>query len=258
MIIRLVLCVFACLQATAALATCITVARSPLTQYAALGPLAAVEQGKVRITFVGHASFEIESPEGVRAVTDYNGFVRPARMPHIVTMNNSHRTHFTELVESEILHALRGWSEDGIVRHNVVEKDMRVRNVPTNLREWGNRLSHGNSIFVFEAVGLCVAHISHVHHALSEDQIRELGSIDVALVAVDGTVTMSHEELFEALDKLKPRLIIPMHMVSGSAVAHFVALAEVHYPVKRHDSDTIVVSTATLPQKPEVLFLQGY
>jgi L-ascorbate metabolism protein UlaG (beta-lactamase superfamily) len=149
---------------------------------------------------------------------------------------------------------LRGWSLDGVTRHDVTVKDLHVRSVPTNLYELGGgKLAMGNSIFVFEALGICIAHISHVHHRLSEDQLRELGIVDVALVAIDGAVTMSHEELFEALSKLKPRLIVPMHMISYAAVERFLAIAEPHYPVRRVDGDTVYVSNANLPQKAEVL-----
>lgn len=238
--------------AATAQATCVNVAGTPL-RYASLDVADDAHKDEIRLTFLGHASFEIETPEGARAVTDYNGYLTPDKVPHVVTMNNSHRGHFTPEVDARIPHMLRGWSLDGVVRHDVTVKDLHVRSVPTNLSDWGGKVTMGNSIFVFEALGICIAHISHVHHALSEDQVRELGIVDVALVAIDGAVTMSHEELFEALSKLKPRLVVPMHMISYAAVQRFLALAEPHFPVRRTDADTIYVSNANLPQKPEVL-----
>src|SRR5260370_42325185 len=56
---------------------------------------AAVWQGAVSITFLGHASFLIESPAGVRIVTDYNDAIRAPATPDIVTMNNAHPTHYS-------------------------------------------------------------------------------------------------------------------------------------------------------------------
>jgi L-ascorbate metabolism protein UlaG (beta-lactamase superfamily) len=239
-------------SSAAAQATCVNVAGSPL-RYAALDVANDARKDEIRLTFLGHASFEIETPEGARAVTDYNGYLMPEKVPHVVTMNNSHRGHFTPEIDSRIPHMLRGWNPDGVTRHDVTVKDLHVRSVPTNLSDWGGKVTMGNSIFVFEALGICIAHISHVHHALSDDQIRELGIVDVALVAIDGAVTMSHEELFEALSKLKPRLVVPMHMISYAAVQRFLALAEPHFPIRRVESDTVYVSNANLPQKPEVL-----
>ena len=257
------------LTAPAALATCIQVAGAPsLLHQVAYAPsaLAAVPRGQVRLTFVGHASFEIETPQGVRAVTDYNGYVLPPLVPHIVTMNNSHRTHFTTDIPPETLYTLLGWNSDRLQYHNVELDDLRVRSIPTNIypiaggdtegSETG--LAHGNSIFVFEAESLCLAHISHVHHRLSPDHIRELGRIDVAMVAIDGAVTMSHVELLDAINRIGPRLIVPMHMFSLVGVERFVRIMrDAGYPVREHDSDTILLSHTALPPTPEVLFLRG-
>ena len=241
--------------ASGAFATCVHVAGWPW-QTAALDLADDAHPGAIKLTFLGHASFEIETPEGARAVTDYNGYLRPTQAPHVVTMNNSHRGHYTDEIDPAIPHMLRGWNPDGITRHTVRVKDLHVRSVPTNVSDWGGRLAHGNSIFVFESLGLCIAHISHVHHALSEEQLRELGTVDVALVAIDGAVTMSHDELFEALSRLKPRLIVPMHMISTMAVSKFLALAEPNYPIRQAEEDMVLISTRTLPEKPEVLLFR--
>src|SRR6266851_5593452 len=43
--------------------------------------VAAVEESAVVIGFLGHSSFLIESPQGVRIVTDYNDMVRAPVTP---------------------------------------------------------------------------------------------------------------------------------------------------------------------------------
>lgn len=242
----------------AAAACPVAVARTGLLSaaYAAADP---VPSGHVRLTFAGHASFLIETPGGASVFTDYNGYVRPPRPPDFVTMNNVHETHYTDFVEPEIKFVLRGWDPNGgIARHNVAYGDMRVRNVPTNISEFGGKPSNGNSIFVVEAAGLCVAHLSHLHHVLSRAQVRELGQIDVLLVPIDGMWTMSHRETMHVIEQVNPRLVIPMHYGSEESVEMFVALAEERYPIKRHDTDTLLVSPRTLPRSTEILFLAGY
>jgi hypothetical protein len=54
---------------------------------------AAAGEKAAAITYLGHLSFLIESPERVRIVTDYNGVHRAPVTPDIVTMNNAHSTH---------------------------------------------------------------------------------------------------------------------------------------------------------------------
>ena len=60
---------------------------------------AAQPEQSVAISFLGHASFLVESPEGVRIVTDYNGMIGAPLTPDIVTMNNAHPTHYTEFID---------------------------------------------------------------------------------------------------------------------------------------------------------------
>ncbi|MGE3934624.1 MAG: MBL fold metallo-hydrolase [Rhodospirillaceae bacterium] len=248
------------LGARAALAACQMTVAGGGPGFVPAGFLAAAAADHVRITFAGHASFFVESPEGVGAFTDYNRVIRPRRLPDIVTMNRSHSTHYTDVVEPEIRHVLRGWDPDGgIARHDVTERDMRVRNVPTNLRELGGgRQANGNSIFIMEAAGVCIVHLSHTHHVLASWQVQPIKDADVLLVPIDGSVTMSHEEAFDIIAAVKPRLVIPMHYVSPRAVEAFTARAQsAGYPVRRHDGDTVEVSLKSLPQPTEVLFLQG-
>ena len=155
---------------------------------------------------------------------------------------------------------LRGWDPaGGVAKHNLRFRDIRVRNVATNLAERGDgKLMNGNSMFVIEGVGLCVVHLSHLHHYLSKNQLRTLGLIDVAFAPIDGMWTMSHDELFKVLGDIKARMIIPMHFGSMGSVEAFIARAQDKWKIRKHDSDTILVSLRNMPKKPEVVFLQGF
>jgi hypothetical protein len=50
---------------------------------------------EVAITYVGHSTYYIDTPGGVRIATDFNGYYRTGRLPEIVTMNRAHSTHYT-------------------------------------------------------------------------------------------------------------------------------------------------------------------
>ena len=102
------------------IASLVTGARAECTDVVAgrLGPLhlaGGVPEGAVSITFLGHASFLIESPAGVRVVTDYNDMIRAPVTPDIVTMNNAHPTHYSEAVEPRgQIRALAGTRRAGL------------------------------------------------------------------------------------------------------------------------------------------------
>jgi L-ascorbate metabolism protein UlaG (beta-lactamase superfamily) len=223
--------------------------------------LAALSSDQVRISYVGHSTFTIESPRGVTIATDYNDYVRPRALPDIVTMNHAHSTHFTDQPDPAIKHVLRGWgpSPEQPARHDVQVGDVRIRNVPTNIRSWsGGTERHGNSIFIFEIANLCIAHLGHLHHTLTQQQLNEIGRIDAVMVPVDGGVTLDLEGMVEVLAALKAPLMIPMHYFSTYSLHHFLdALAGKSYEVAMSETPSVVISKTTLPARPKVLVLPG-
>jgi len=216
------------------------------------------DAGEVGLTFLGHASFLIESPGGASAVTDYNGYNGAGLVPDIVTMNHAHSTHYTELVDPGVKFVLRGWDTGrGIAHHDVKYRDMRVRNVPTNIRDGGGTEFGGNSIFIFEAADLCIAHLSHLHHSLTPEHLAALGAIDVMLTPVDGAYTLSHADVLEVIEQMKPPLVTPMHYFAPSVLRRFLDQAGGRYPVHLSPDPHVALSRAMLPKTTEILVLPG-
>jgi L-ascorbate metabolism protein UlaG (beta-lactamase superfamily) len=239
------------LAAGPARAACLPVAEGPGGIWQA-----SLEPGEVELTFLGHASFLIRSPEGATAVTDYNDVHIPREPPDIATMNHAHRTHYSDRPDPRIKHVLRGWDPaGGVAVHDLDFQDMRVRNVPTNIRNWGGTRVAGNSIFVFEVGALCIAHLGHLHHTLTGMHLDELGVIDVLLVPVDGTYTLGQEDMIAVIEQIRPSLVIPMHYFSAQRLAGFLARFE-GWEVRTGESARVVLSRLTLPYR-QVLVLPG-
>ena len=234
-------------------------ARPPFVEPAAFR-LAALEPDQVRITYVGHSTFLIESPQRVRIATDYNDYVRPPVIPDIVTMNHAHSSHYTDHPDPAIKHVLRGWAEDEKpARIDITYKDVRVRNVPTNIRTFGGGTErHGNSIFVFEVANLCIAHLGHLHHTLTQQQLNEIGRVDVVLVPVDGNYTLDLDGMVEVLHALHAPLMIPMHYFSAYTLDRFLARVRQEWQVEIAEIPSTLLSKASLPAKPKVLVLPGH
>lgn len=233
--------------------------RMPFAQPAAFR-LAALDHDQVRISYIGHATFLIESPQLVRIATDYNDYVRPPVAPDIVTMNHAHTTHYSLSPDPAIKHVLRGWADDEKpARIDLTYKDVRVRNVPTNIRTFdGGTERHGNSIFVFEIANLCIAHLGHLHHTLTQQQLNEIGRLDVVLVPVDGNFTLDLDGMVDVLHSLKAPLMIPMHYFSAFTLNRFLDRVRQEWDVEIAPVPSTVVSKTTLPTKPKVLVLPGH
>ncbi|MDX2202366.1 MAG: MBL fold metallo-hydrolase [Hyphomicrobiaceae bacterium] len=214
---------------------------------------------QVRLTFVGHATWLIESAGGVKVATDYNDYLRPAVVPDVATMNRAHTTHFSMAPDPGIGHVLRGWNpEGGPAHHDLTVGDVRIRNVPTNIRDWsGGAVSYGNSIFIFEVAGLCVGHLGHLHHTLTPEQLAQIGQLDVVMVPVDGSYTMDTAGMVEVLKALRARLILPMHYFNTYTLDRFLDRVRGEFPIEMAESSVLVVSQASLPANPKVLVLPG-
>jgi L-ascorbate metabolism protein UlaG (beta-lactamase superfamily) len=223
--------------------------------------LAALNPDQVRISYTGHSTFVIESPQGVRIATDYNDYVRPPLRPDIITMNHAHDTHYTDHPDPAIKYVLRGWgpSESQPARHDITLKDVRVRNVPTNIRNWsGGTERNGNSIFVLEIANMCIAHLGHLHHTLTQQQLNEIGRIDAVMAAVDGNMTLDLDGMVEVLHALKAPLVIPMHYFSSFTLREFLDRMRSDFAVEASPLPSVVISKTTLPVKPKVLVLPGH
>lgn len=221
---------------------------------------AALASDQVRITYAGHSTFLIESPRLVRIATDYNDYVRPPVLPDVVTMNHAHTRHYTDSPDPAIKHVLRGWAAEygKPVRHDVQIRDVRVRNVPTNIRSYsGGTEMHGNSIFVLEIANLCIAHLGHLHHTLTQQQLNEIGRVDAVLVPVDGSYTLDLDGMLEVVTALKAPLMIPMHYFSVYTLNRFLDRAREKFAVEFSDTPSVVISKTTLPTAPKFLVLPG-
>jgi L-ascorbate metabolism protein UlaG (beta-lactamase superfamily) len=233
--------------------------RAPFVEPVALR-VAALERDQARISYIGHSTFLIESPQLVRIATDYNDYVRPAILPDIATMNHAHSTHYSLSPDPGIKYVLHGWADDEKpARIDVQYKDVRVRNVPTNIRTFdGGTERHGNSIFIFEVANLCIAHLGHLHHTLTQQQLNEIGRVDIVLVPVDGSYTLDLDGMVEVLHALKAPLMIPMHYFSAYTLDRFLQRVGQEWDVEIAEIPSLVASKTSLPTKPKVLVLPGH
>ena len=211
------------------------------------------------ITFVGHATFRIESSGGTVIATDYTGYAGAGRIPDVVTMNHAHTTHYTNFPDPNIKHVLRGWPTNGArAEHSLTVGDVFIRNVTTDIRGWdGVREKDGNSIFIFEVADLCIGHLGHLHHTLGPEYLGLIGQLDVVMVPVDGSYTMEQASMLEVLKLLKARLVLPMHYFGQFTLSRFLGKLDESFEIEISKAASVTVSAANLPERPKVLVLPG-
>ncbi|WEX89250.1 MBL fold metallo-hydrolase [Sinorhizobium garamanticum] len=212
---------------------------------------------EVNITYLGHSTFLIETPDGISIATDYNGWFQTSAPPTVVTMNKAHSSHYTLTPDPGIRHVLHGWSDNGeAADHDLVVGDAYIRNVVTDIRSGFEGMEpNGNSIFIFEVAGLCIGHLGHLHYELDDSHYRQIGRLDVLMVPVDGGLTMGAESMSRVVSRLRAALILPMHR--PPLINDFLAMFGDDYDKSFATGPSVKVSLRSLPSKPLIHVLQG-
>jgi L-ascorbate metabolism protein UlaG (beta-lactamase superfamily) len=236
---------------------------APRVTPVALRQAAAAPSDQVAITYAGHSTYFIDTPGGVRIATDYSGAYQIGRLPDVVTMNRAHSTHYTLFPDPRIPHVLHGWGDDGQAAH-IDERigDVTIRNVTTDIRRYwgedagGEMIKDGNSIFIFEVAGLCIGHLGHLHVPLDDSHLAAIGRIDVLMVPIDGTYTMSLDGISDITRRLRASVVLPMHRFA-TPLEEFMHRIGQQFAIDVRTERTLKISRDTLPGTPTVIILDG-
>ncbi len=217
-----------------------------------------VPEQSVRISYLDHAVFMLQTPGGLSAMTDFTGYFGNVDfIPDLVTMNNAHSTHYTPVPDPGIEYVLEGWPlPDGPREHYLDLGEMLVRNVHTDLRSQGRVRENGNSIFVFEVAGLCIGHLGHLHHEPTPLQYALLGRMDVVMAPVDGGLTLDLPTMISVMERLRARVVIPMHWFGRSTLDTFLVGMSDEFAIERVGLSDLTLSLQSLPDRPTVMVLE--
>jgi L-ascorbate metabolism protein UlaG (beta-lactamase superfamily) len=155
---------------------------------------------------------------------------------------------------------LHGWGDDDQPA-KIFERigDVLIRNVTTDIRRFYgdysgiDMIKDGNSIFIFEVAGLCIGHLGHLHHQLDDTHFAAIGRLDILMVPIDGTYTMSLDGISDITRRLRASVVLPMHRFA-TPLAEFMDRIGRQFEIDRRDTRTLKISRETLPT---VIILDG-
>jgi L-ascorbate metabolism protein UlaG (beta-lactamase superfamily) len=241
---------------------CLAMANAPRATPVSLRR-AAAKADEVAITYAGHSTYIIDTPGGVRIATDYNGVYNAGRLPDVATMNRAHGTHYTLFPDPRIQHVLHGWGDNGQpaqIRLRV--GDVLIRNVTTDIRRYfldesnSAMIKDGNSIFIFEVAGLCIGHLGHLHHKLDDSHFAAIGRLDIVMVPIDGSYTMSLDGVSDITRRLRASVVLPMHRFA-TPLDDFMRRIGQQFEIDMRVGRTLRISRESLPAAPTVIILDG-
>jgi L-ascorbate metabolism protein UlaG (beta-lactamase superfamily) len=220
------------------------------------GSLAYAAEPDAVIQYFGHNFFQITTSKGTKIITDPLApgmYPTPNVWPHVVTVGREHPNHnYVELAQGNPI-ILRGLSHYGAEwnRVSLNVRDVFIYDLPIYQQAFGNALK--GAAFMFDLGTLCIVHLGDLSHTLTPEQLKQMGRVDVALIPIGGVFTMPPDTAREVLAQIKPKIAIPMHYRDSTYIldAFLQGLR-----ARRPDSDTLVVSKATLPKSTEIVVLR--
>ncbi|MFZ5364748.1 MAG: MBL fold metallo-hydrolase [Patescibacteria group bacterium] len=169
----------------------------------------------MNISWLGHSCFKIETKyqnQNLVIITDpYHkeiGLRVPKMAADIVTISHEHDDHNNrEAVEGNLEKTPFLIDQPG--EYEI--KGVFVHGLSSSHDNQDGAQRGGNIIYRFDIEGLSLVHLGDLGHQLSDQQLDQLGNVDVLFVPVGGTYTLDANGASKLVREIEPRLVIPMH-----------------------------------------------
>ncbi len=180
----------------------------------------ATEVDKITIKWLGHSAFLITANNGTTIITDpygqYDGlnYEPISESANISLISHQHGDHCGGNVT--------GNPQVIDKAGNAIANGIEFRGIASHHDQSSGTQRGDNIIFCFTLDGIKVCHLGDLGHLLSNEQVQEIGEVDILMIPVGGFFTINASEATQVCNQIKPKVIIPMH-VSNSKCAFPIA-----------------------------------
>lgn len=159
------------------------------------------------ITWLGLSCFRIRGSQAVIVTDPFPpglGYTLGKQTADIVTVSHQHPSHSYDQGISGEHRLLTGPGEyeiSGVLilgiaaYHDAVKGQSRGKNI----------------VYLMEIDGVAVCHLGDIGHVLSDEQVEEMGNVDILMLPVGGVSTINAAMAAEIIRKLEPKVVLPMH-----------------------------------------------
>jgi L-ascorbate metabolism protein UlaG (beta-lactamase superfamily) len=206
----------------------------------------------------GHACFELQG-KNVTIVTDPFkgiGIPEPGAAADIVLCSHSHQDHNN----AKPVLGKEGQVLEGFVGSKQV-KGVSIKGVAAFHDEAAGSKRGKNSIYTFSLDGVKFCHLGDLGHELSSETVKEIGNVDVVFVPVGGYFTIGPETATKVCEKLKPKIIMPMHYRMPGLASTFDTLKTADdflgnkRNVERTKGPAVNIEEGKLPKETKIIVL---
>jgi L-ascorbate metabolism protein UlaG (beta-lactamase superfamily) len=212
----------------------------------------------MEITWYGHACFRLKDRTSTVITDPYDkslGLPMPRPKADIVTVshNSPHHNH-VEGVKGEFK-VINGPGEYEIGGVFITG----IRMTPPK----GNKNDDApaqNNIFVIYMEDIAICHLGDLHHIPSQNQVEDLGSVDVLLVPVGGKKALNAAQAAEVISLIEPYIVIPMHYSLPGLTLKFDPVEKFLKEMgvgKVEAESSLKVTKSSLPEETQLVLLEA-
>lgn len=215
----------------------------------------------MKVRWLGHAAFLIESESGKRIITDpyesggFDGAVGYGPIKEkadVVLISHGHSDHnYT----GDIQGSPRIIEGPGI--HHAA--DIEFNGLACFHDESRGRERGKNTMFAFDVDGIRVCHAGDLGHQPSDQQVAALGTVDVLLVPVGGSFTLGATQATRLMETLSPKVVIPMHYQTDKCTFPIKGVDDFlrgKRRVRQAGSPEVELTRKSLPAETEIVVLE--
>lgn len=215
----------------------------------------------MKLTYLGHAAFELALGDGRRIVFDpyeagsYDGALAYGAIEgayDIAVVSHDHADHRSEAVvgaATTVVDAAGEREIDGV----------RVVSWATWHDETEGSERGSNLVSVVEAEGLRIAHLGDLGHMIDPAEMPGLAGVDVLLVPVGGYFTIDAKAASEIARAIGPRIVVPMHFKTPKVdfpIAPAEPFVELAGGATRPGGSELELDPGALPEETETILLE--
>jgi len=149
----------------------------------------------------------------------------------------------------------------GITTKKFKGKSFAFWTVPSFHDDQKGAIDGVNGILCFDFNGLKVVHLGDLGHILEQEQIDEIGKVDVLMIPVDERYTIDAETARMIVKQLDPRIAIPMHYKTDNLKRELPFSDEKNFVRKfknviRHEKSFISINKKDLKDDLQIIVLK--
>lgn len=159
------------------------------------------------ITWLGLSCFRLKGSQAVIITDPFppdSGYSFGKQTANIVTVSHRHPSHsYTEGINGEFRLVERPgeYEISGVL----------IIGIGTYHDKLKGQSKGKNTAFLMEIDGVSVCHLGDIGHVPGDEQIEEMGDVDLLLLPVGGVSTLNASMAAEVIRKIEPKAVIPMH-----------------------------------------------